>query len=172
MTIEARDRPDDGRGRVADPLDAERLDHYVSSAPFDPYAIETMAAGQERYYLAGQWRLMWWKLKRHRLAVVSGLFLGLLYASILVSEILAPYDLHTRNSDFLYAPPQAIHLFDHGHFVGPFVYGLDTDLDMETLHWVYTPNPAKIERLRFFCLGDEYRFWGLIDGRFHLVCPA
>ena len=26
--------------------------------------------------------------------------------------------------------------------------------------------------LRFFCRGDRYWFWGLVDGDFHLVCPA
>ena len=161
MTLATRDR-----------LESERLEHYVSPAPFDPYSIEAMAPGQERYYLAGQWRLMWWKLKRHRLAVVSGAFLLAIYASILFSEILAPYDLHTRNTDFLYAPPQAVHLFHDGRLIGPFVYGLDPSLDMETLRWVYASNPGKIEKIRFLCLGDTYRFWGAFDGRFHLICPA
>ena len=46
--------------------------HYVSGAPFDPYSVERMSPEQERYFLASQWRMMWWKLKRHRLAVISG----------------------------------------------------------------------------------------------------
>ncbi len=25
--------------------------------------------------------------------------------------------------------------------------------------------------MRFFCLGEKYQFWGLVEGRFHLVCP-
>ena len=157
---------------IEDRLEAPHLAHYVSQAPFDPYAIEAMAPGQERYYMAGQWRLMWWKLRRHRLAVVSGALLLLFYLSITVSEILAPYNLHTRNTDFLYAPPQGVHLFDQGRFIGPFVYGLDTGLDMETLRWVYTANPAKVEPIRFFCQGDAYNFWSLFEAHFHLVCPA
>ncbi len=161
MTLETLDR-----------LEAARLPHYVSPAPFDPYAIEAMAPGQERYYLAGQWRLMWWKLRRHRLAVISGAFLLAMYVSILFCEVLAPYDLHTRNTDFLFAPPQSVHLFHDGRLIGPFVYGLDSGLDMETLRWVYASNPGRIERLRFFCLGDDYRFWGAFEGRFHLFCPA
>jgi len=157
---------------IEDRLDAPHLAHYVSTAPFDPFAIEAMAPGQERYYMAGQWRLMWWKLRRHRLAVVSGALLLLFYLSITVSEILAPYNLHTRNTDFLYAPPQKVHLFDQGRFIGPFVYGLDTGLDMETLRWVYTANPLKVEPIRFFCQGDAYNFWSLFEAHFHLVCPA
>ena len=31
-----------------------KLDHYVSSEPFDPYSVESMTAEQERYYMASQ----------------------------------------------------------------------------------------------------------------------
>src|SRR3546814_10865409 len=37
------------------------LAHTVSTEPFDPYSIERMSAEQERYYMASQWRMMWWK---------------------------------------------------------------------------------------------------------------
>jgi peptide/nickel transport system permease protein len=115
---------------------------------------------------------MWWKFRRHRIAVIAGAILLAFYASILVSEILAPYNLHTRNTQHIYAPPQALHLFHEGSFVGPFVYGCSMRLDLTTLKRVYTDEPGKVHRVRFFCFGDEYRFWGLIDGSFHLVCPA
>ena len=155
------------------PLSApEPIEHYVNPAPFDPHQVTQMTPEMERYYMAPQWRLVWWKFRRHRVAVVSGLFLLAFYLSILVSEILAPYNLHSRNVDFIYAPPQALHLFHEGSFIGPFVYGYDYRLNMDNLRREYTENPAKIERLRFFCLGDEYRFWGLVPGRFRLVCPA
>ena len=148
------------------------LAHFVSDEPFEPNRVEPMSPAQERYYRASQWRMMWWKLKRHRLAVISGAILGLLYLSTLVSEILAPYGVHSRHTDFIFAPPQQIHLFDQGKFVGPFVYGFDYSLDMSNLQRVYRANPAAVQPIRFLCLGDEYDFWGLIPGRFHLVCPA
>ena len=37
---------------------------------------------------------------------------------------------------------------------------------------IYTPDPKKRQTLRFFCHGDDYRFWGLLRGNLHLVCPA
>lgn len=149
-----------------------RLPHFVSDAPFDRRAAERLSPELERYYRASQWQMMWLKLKRHRLAVASGVVLLAMYLSIFFSEIIAPYGLSTRNTDFIYAPPQTIHLIHDGRFVGPFVYGFDYHLDMDTLRRVYAPDPAKVQRLRFFCLGDEYTWWGLIPGRFHLVCPA
>ncbi|MCB9930159.1 MAG: ABC transporter permease [Alphaproteobacteria bacterium] len=152
--------------------DLDPLPHTVSKAPFDPYSVEAVTAEQERYYLATQWQLMWWKLKRHRLAVWSGLFLIALYASILVSEILAPYALQTRNTDFLYHPPQEVHWFHDGAFVGPFVYKSVGEFDLKDFQWRYTEDTTLPQPLRFFCLGDSYRYFGMIEGRFHLVCPA
>ena len=66
-----------------------RARHFVDLSPFNPAADETLTAQQERYYMASQWRMMWWKLRRHRLAVISGGFLALLYLSVLISELIA-----------------------------------------------------------------------------------
>ena len=153
-------------------LTGDRLEHYVSRDPFDAQSIEALTPEQERFYLASQWQMMWWRLKRHHLAVVSGIILALMYFSVIISEVLAPYDLHTRNTEFIYAPPQEIHLFHNDEFVGPFVYGLDYKLNMENLRREYTPNPEKVQPIRFFCSGDDYRMWGLFDASFHLMCAA
>jgi len=34
--------------------------HFVSREPFDPHSIEALTPAQEKYYLASQWKLMWW----------------------------------------------------------------------------------------------------------------
>ena len=148
------------------------LPHFVSEAPFDPDAIEALTPAQERYYMASQWRMMWWRLKGHKLAVIAGVALLLSYLSIAVTEFLAPYNLHSRHTDFIYAPPQRVHLFHQGRLVGPFVYGLEYRLNMEILKREYTPNPDDVQPIRFFCQGDGYEFWGLVTARLHLICPA
>lgn len=154
------------------PAPGAPLPHYVSTAPFDPQSIEAATDEQSKVFLASQLQLMWWKFKRHKLALASGILLAILYAMILVSEFLAPYNLHTRNMDFIYTPPQRVHLFHDGEFVGPFVYGRTMELDMENLKRVYTDNTNDVQAIRFFCRGDSYKFWGLWEGNFHLVCPA
>jgi peptide/nickel transport system permease protein len=148
-----------------------RAEHFVNREPWDPYVAERLTAEQERYYMAGQWRLMWWRFRRHRPAVISAAFLALMYLSTVVSEIIAPYDLNTRHSAYIFAPPQRVHLFHEGQLLGPFVYALKISRDRETLQRIYTPDTSRPQPLRFFCLGDAYAFWGLIEGRFHLVCP-
>ena len=148
-----------------------KLPHYVSPEPFEYEAAGRLTPEQERYYLASQWKLMWWRFKRHRLAVISAVVLLLAYFSILISEFLAPYGLHSRHVDHIFAPPQHVHLFHDGSFVGPFVYGTKYRLDMENLQRIYTEDKSQIYKLKWFCKGDSYSFWGLFKAERHLVCP-
>lgn len=162
---------------MSDNPNREPLAHYVSEAPFDPHSATRLTPEQERYYLSSQWRLMWLKFKRHKLAVWSGIYLLLIYASILISEMVAPYSFTHRHTDFIYAPPQEVRMFHDGQFVGPFVYRYDVELNLEELRWVYTEDRTEPQKLRFFCVsndydGAQYEFWGLVEMSFHLVCPA
>ena len=65
-----------------------------------------MTPEQERVYQAGQWQIMWWKFRRHKVAVVATVILAIFYASTLVCEMLAPYNLrlilaHAERYDIL-----------------------------------------------------------------------
>lgn len=142
------------------------------AVPADVELVEETGKSEQSVLVASQWRLMWWKFKRHKLALVSGILLAVLYFAIAIAEFLAPYNLHSRNMDFIYTPPQPIHLFHDGDFVGPFVYGRTMKLDMDNLKRVYSDNLEDVQKLRFFCRGDEYEFWGLFKADLHLVCPA
>ena len=155
-----------------DLLPGERLPHYVNEEAFDPYEVDKLTPQQERYYQASEWRIVWWRFRRHRVAVWAGAFLLLMYIAVVLCEFLAPYNLHTRHTQHIYAPPQALHLFHEGEFVGPFVYGFDYKLNMETLARDYVPNPKKMQPLRFFCSGDSYKVWGQFEARLHFFCPA
>jgi peptide/nickel transport system permease protein len=148
------------------------LAHYVSEEVFDPEA--TVAAGSapsEKYLNASQGQIIWWRFLRHRVAVIALVFLGIIYGSIFVSEIIAPYDLHHRHSGSVYAPPQLMHLFHDGRLTTPFVSPFDFKLNMDTLKREYVVNRSKPQPVRFFCTGEEYNFWGLFNGTFHLICP-
>lgn len=148
-------------------------EHWVDPEPFDPQkGEEPITAEQARLATASQWRLMWWRFRRHRLAVVSLVVLAFFYASTLITEFLAPYDPHARHPQFINAPPQRVHVFHEGRFVGPFVYGYSVRLDRATMRREYVPDPNKVQPLRFFCRGEPYRLLGLIETERKLVCPA
>jgi len=153
------------------PKPGATLEHYVSEAPYDVMSIEQTESVEGPMAHASQLRLMWWYFRQHKLALVSGIFLVLIYLSILISEFLAPYNLHTRNTDFIYAPPASIHIFRDGQLVRPFTYGQTMTLDMTTLRRNYTDDLTDVQPLKFFCRGDSYKFWNLVEADFHLFCP-
>lgn len=148
-----------------------RLEHWHSPEPFDPKSVEKLSPEQEQYYLASQWKMMWWKFCRHRLAVISGIILLLFYLSIVFTEFLAPYELHSRNTKYIFAPPQSIHIFHEGEIKAPFVYGYRQKLNLDTLQREYRIDSNRIYTLRYLCRGDSYKMWGLFESDFHLICP-
>ncbi len=156
---------------VERPGDRDKPEHWVSDEPFDPMSREVLTAEQEKFYLASQWKLMWWKFRRHPLAIFSGIFLLAIYFMIVFSEVVAPYGLEKKHRRHTYAPPQGIHLFHEGEFVGPFTYGYKVRRDPDTLRRIYEPDTTKVHPLRFLCQGDRYKFWGVWRARFHLFCP-
>jgi len=121
--------------------------------------------------MASQWRMMWIRFKRHKVAVWSGALLALIYFSVLISEMIAPYNMHSRNTDHIYAPPQTMRIFHEGKLRAPFTYAFKYTLNMDNLKREYTEDRTGVNPVRFFCLGDGYHYWGLIPMRFHLVCP-
>jgi len=148
------------------PLPARAID----TKPFNP-AEERMPTGDEAYYRASTWTLMWAKFKRNKLAVISLFVLLAFYGSLVIVEQIAPYAASKRHGDHLYAPPQSVHLFHQGEFRGPFVYPYAFKFNLETFKREYVIDETKPQPIRFFCSGDSYDFMGVAKLDFHFVCP-
>lgn len=119
-------------------------------------------------YAASQWQLIWKRFKRHKLAVVSLILLGVLYFLAFTYEFWTPYDALTKHSGYVNTPPTQIHFFDsEGNFRGPFVYGLSYELNMDTFERMFVEDTSQIYPLQFFSSGERYRFWGVLEGDIH-----
>ena len=151
-------------------LQVPRPRHYIDDAPFSPNPNEVQG-DNELFYRASSWRLMWWKFKRHRIAVAAAFILLGLYLMVPFVEVVAPYNQTKRHGDFLYAPPQPVHLFHEGQFVGPFVYPYRFTFNLETFRRDYVTDHASPQPLRFFCRGDGYDLWGVVQTDVHIACP-
>lgn len=123
---------------------------------------------EEKIYLASQWQLMWWKFKRHKLAVLAIWVLGILYFIAGFCEFIAPYGPDTSFEEYIYTPPTKIYFLDNGRLVRPFVYGLNVTLNFETFTREVTLDKDKKYPIRFFCRGESYRLWGLFESNIHL----
>ncbi len=136
--------------------------------PDDPDFFE-VPSEREKIFVASPRQLMWWRFRRHRMALLSGVVLILLYMAALTWEFLAPYDPLRHDVQSAYAPPQGIRFFDEeGFSFRPFVYGLKGARDPETFRKTYEVDKTVKHPIKFMVQGDSYRFWGLFESDLHL----
>jgi peptide/nickel transport system permease protein len=121
--------------------------------------------------VASQWQLMWWKFRKHRLAIPSAIILILLYLTAIFGEFLAPWVSTTTNKLYVAAPPQALHLFYQGNF-GLYVFGYKFERDPQSFKRIWSLDQEVVVPVSFFVKGDPYKLWGLIPGQIHLVGPV
>ena len=126
------------------------------------------SAASERYFVASQWQLVWWKFRKHKMALVAGVVLALMYLTAAFCEFLSPYLPGTRFPDYLYAPPQRLRLLASGYGFEPHVYGLTRGRDPETFRRTFTIDREQRFRVRLFVRAEEYRLWGLFKSDLHL----
>ncbi len=124
---------------------------------------------RESYYTATQLQLMWWKFRRHRMAILGTFVLGIFVFIMLFCEFLAPYYSQSRDSDYIFGAPQKVHLYDdEGVFQGPFVYGTTTKFNKETLQLDLIEDKERIQKVKFFAKGEPYELWGIFKLERHL----
>lgn len=142
----------------------------------DIQAIDTAALVARSDAEASQTRLVFKALRRHRLAMIGGIIVLLLYFVALFCEFLAPFDPEEANSRSVYHPPQAIHLIDFGAdgswAIRPHVQAMSLTRDKVTLTTTFVPDPDKKIYLSWFGAGTPYKLWGFIPLDRHLLTTA
>ena len=136
-----------------------------------PSDAQTAAAerGLERYYLLSSWALMWRSFLKHRLAVVGGAILLVIYVSAIFAGFLAPHEIFERHPDHLLAPPTKVRIVHERMLQWPFVYALSSSRDPVTLRRNYVTDESQPYPIKLFVRGDEYKFWGLFKTDLHLM---
>ena len=82
--------------------------------------MTVVAAGQEaedRVAVASNWKLVWWRFRRHHLAMASAGLLILLYLIVLFPSFFSTQDPERTDARQAFIPVQSIHLFDDGKLV-------------------------------------------------------
>ena len=124
---------------------------------------------------ASQWRLMWYSFRQHRLAMLGGIVILMLYIVALFAEFIAPFDPHASTSKNVYHPPQGIKFIDNDEngswSIRPYVQLMQLTRDPITLEGKFTPVPGRKVYLGFFANGDPYKMWGKISMKRHLIAP-
>lgn len=118
---------------------------------------------------ASQRRLIWWRFRKHRLAMVGLVLLVAMYVVAAFAGFFAPFSTTTYSGEHAYHPPQVPRFsLQEGLFVHP----TTGHTDPETLAPVFTPDESEHVHLRFFVHGDSYRLLGLVETDIHLFGPS
>lgn len=141
---------------------------YVDDAPYDP--SDDLNRLERTDMDAPNWVLVWRRFRKHKLGLLSGLFLLFSYLMLPVAGFIAPYTPNERHADHLYAPPQSVNFFYDGRFIGPHVIPITARADLNEFRWYYDEQPDNPAKLEFFCKGGTYRLAGLIKTNRHLFC--
>ncbi|MCA0919160.1 ABC transporter permease [Pseudooceanicola nanhaiensis] len=147
-----------------------RLDdgRYVAPEDDRPEEFATLADTPEARLSLH--RLTLRRFARHRLAMISAIFLLTCYLLLPLVGFIAPYGPNTRNAEHIFAPPQLIHIFHDGGLNAPFVYPISGEANLAEYRWDYTADTDAPQSLRWFCPGDPYKLAGLIPSQTHLFC--
>ena len=130
----------------------------------------TRREAEIRYYTASQFQLMWWKFKKHRLALIGTLLLAIFAFIAMFAEFLSPYTPTTRSPNYLHGRPQVLHFVDaEGNFhLRPFTYALTAAMDPETFLLEVIEDTGDPWSVHFFVKGVPYKMWGFIESDLHL----
>lgn len=124
---------------------------------------------EARVAVATQRQLIWWRFRKHRLAVISAGIVLAFYLVAAFADFIAyaePFDTEAARS---YIPPQPIHWFDADGHLHPHVYALKGKRDLRTFKLSYAPDPADPRDLALFARGYPYHLFGLIPTDIHLL---
>jgi len=143
--------------------------HVALDPTTAPLTGPTAATAQEqRVFVASQWQLMWWRFRKHKVAVASGAVVIGFYLVVLGADFLAYADPNASEAQRSLMPPQRIHWFDGWRFA-PYVHAVKGARDPQTFKRVYRADPGQKVPIRFFAQGFEYRFLGVIPATRHLI---
>ena len=126
------------------------------------------AAGEdERILVATQWQLMWWRFRKHYLAVAGSVVVIIFYLIALNADFLSYSDPFDSHADRSHTPPQPIFWFEDGVF-RPHVYRVKGSRNTKTFVRDYEADPNDKIYLRLFGSGFRYKILGFIEADIHL----
>jgi peptide/nickel transport system permease protein len=154
------------KGQAARRADEQAGPHEI---PGD-YSIDETTI-EEKISIATPRQLMWWKFRKHRVAVASVIVLAVLYlVGFIGAEFFSPYDPNAFSAAYKFVPPMGISFIDaEGNFsLNPGVFRVTSERDPNTLREIWTTDYSTWYPIHFFVEGVPYKLFGLFETNIHL----
>lgn len=95
--------------------------------------------------------IAWTQFKKHPLARVSLVILGVLYLLAAFADFVAPYPERYLNTSATFQPPNQIRFRDEdGNITRPYIYAMQKTIDMQTFETVWTADTSQKYPIAFF----------------------
>jgi peptide/nickel transport system permease protein len=120
--------------------------------------------------VAPNWKLVWWRFKKHRLALVSGVVVLMIATVALFPGFFATQGPQVSDAMGSFIPVQRVHFWDDGPAL--FVYGVKGARNARTLRMEWQIDEGQKIPLRLLALGYEWEALWLVPTRRHLIGPA
>jgi len=125
---------------------------------------------EERVSVASNWKLVWWRFRKNKLALLSALVLIAFYVVVLVPDFFATQDPEATDAKLAFIPTQGLNLFDGTNF-SPWVPAVVGKRNPVTLRMEFKIDETKKVPIRFFTEGFKYKVLGLFETNIHLIGP-
>lgn len=142
--------------------------------PVNGEVADTMAGlaeDAEAIYVASNWKLVWWRFKKHRLALVSSLVIIMITIVALFPDFFSTQDPQETSATKAFIPPQGIKFFNEGK-LSPFVYNVEGKRNPETLAMEWQTDETTKIPVRFFGRAYSYEVLGVFETDIHLLGVA
>lgn len=138
--------------------------------PMTHTALPPVDEEKEKIAVATPRQLMWWKFRKHRIALVSGVVLIVFYVIALFADFVSPYDPNAFAVYQQEVPPMKITFYDENGDLSlrPGVYGLNRHRNPETARITYTEDKSTWYPIKFFVKERPYKLLGLFETDIHL----
>ncbi len=141
----------------------------TAAAP--PEAELAATAAEERVSVASNWTLVWWRFRKHRLALFCTLLLIGFYLVVLVPDFFATQDPEATDAKQAFIPAQPLHLFNAGQ-LGLWAPAVAGKRNAITLRMEWQVDETRRIPVGVFVQGEPYKLLGLIETDRHLLGPA
>jgi len=140
----------------------------------------TMPANQNQVekdaqiFVASQWQLMWWRFRKHKVAMLAAIITLFIYVIAIVPDFFAPFPSARTATNYTYAPPQRLHFFqeiDGSNRFKPYVNDYTVEIDPVALRRNFVVDEENKIDIGFFVEGEPYKILGLIESNIHLIGP-
>ena len=143
----------------------------LPTAPDLPDAGVAPTAAEDRVSLASNWTLVWWRFRKHRLAMASAVVLLGLYAVVLCPDFFSTQDPEATEARLAFIPVQRPHCWT-GSAGAPGCRRSSGSAIPTTLRMEWQVDPAGRSACGFFVRGYPYRVLGLFPASRHLLGTA